>query len=265
MTELALVPSILESQTSENPHDFAVLDEIAKSPEVDLEGVTKQILRIVRREHVDYASFLDICQRVRIKAGLKRAKPQRKLPQLLSEVDLKRFFLAIQDAEVIEHELMLRFLLFTSLRVSELVSIKVGDVDLGNCKVFIRQGKGSKDRYILFPASLRMTLASHIKANSRNEYLFESGQHRAYSPRRIQQIVEKYGKKAGITGVHPHLFRHQMLTWLTKSGLADAQIQLISGHSSKKSLEIYQHLGLESVEASYQAAAQLAEANLNGR
>jgi hypothetical protein len=56
-----------------------------------------------------------------------------------------------------------------------------------------------------------------------------------------------------------------MLTWLTKSGLSDAQIQLISGHSSKKSLEVYQHLGLESVEASYQAAAQLAEANLNGR
>jgi integrase/recombinase XerD len=266
MTELALVPSIVESQTAENPHGFSVLDEIAKSPEIDLEGVTKQILRIVRREHVDYASFLDICQRVREKAGLKRAKPQLKLPQLLSDVDLKRFFLAIQGGEVIEHELMLRFLLFTSLRVSELVSIKVGDVDLGACKAFIRQGKGSKDRYILFPASLRMTLASHMKANPRNEYLFESGQHRAYSPRRIQQLVKHYQAKAGIKQrISPHSFRHQMLTWLTKSGLSDAQIQLISGHSSKKSLEIYQHLGLESVEASYQAAAQLAEANLNGR
>jgi integrase/recombinase XerD len=266
MPDLALVPSIIEPQTDENPHDFAVLDEIAKSPKVDLDGVTKAILRIVRREHVDYASFLDICQRVRKKAGLKRAKPQRKLPQLLGDADLKRFFQAIQDAENIEHELMLRFLLFTSLRVSELVSIKVTDADLAACKVFIRQGKGSKDRYILFPASLRMTLASHIKANPRNEYLFESGQHRAYSPRRIQQIVEGYQEKAGIRqNVHPHAFRHQMLTWLTKSGLSDAQIQLISGHSSKKSLEVYQHLSLESVSESYQAAAALAEASLNGR
>jgi integrase/recombinase XerD len=65
--------------------------------------------------------------------------------------------------------------------------------------------------------------------------------------------------------MHPHLFRHQMLTWLTKRGLSDAQIQLISGRSSKKSLEVYQHLGFESVEASYQAAALLAEASLNGR
>jgi hypothetical protein len=47
-------------------------------------------------------------------------------------------------------------------------SIKLGDVDLVGCRVFIRQGKGSKDRYILFPASLRMTLASHMKANPKN-------------------------------------------------------------------------------------------------
>jgi integrase/recombinase XerD len=262
MRNLQVVPAL---NTPEKASDFVVLDDFAKS-EIDLEGVTKEILRIVRREHVDYASFIDICQRVRTKAGLKRAKPQRKLPQLLSDADLKRFFKAIQEAEVVEHELMLRFLLFSGLRVSELVSIKRSDVDLGNCKVFIRQGKGSKDRYILFSASLRLTLASHIQSNPRNEYLFESGQHRAYSPRRIQQIVAHYQDKAGITQrVHPHLMRHQLLTWLTKSGLADAQIQLISGHSSKKSLEVYQHLSLEDVEQAYQAAAVQLEANLNGR
>jgi integrase/recombinase XerD len=253
-------------ETANNQPDFVVLDDFAKSAEIDLEGVTKEILRIVRREHVDYASFLDICQRVRKKAGLKRTKPRRKLPQLLSEADLRRFFNAIQDAEVVEHEIMLKFLLFTSLRVSELVSIRTSDVDMGNCKVFIREGKGSKDRCILFPSSFRLILSSHLKSNPRNQYLFESSQRRAYSPRRIQQLVKFYQEKAGIKQrIHPHLFRHQMITWLTKQGLSDCKIQLISGHSSKKSLEIYQHLSLEAVEASYQAAAQLAEASLNGR
>jgi integrase/recombinase XerD len=56
--------------------------------------------------------------------------------------------------------------------------------------------------------------------------------------------------------IHPHLFRHQMLTFLTSKGLSDAQIQLISGHESKKSLEVYQHLSLESVDKAYQDAAQ---------
>ncbi len=79
---------------------------------------------------------------------LRRPKRHRKLPQLLSEPDLKRFFRAIQECGDVEHEIMLRFLFFTSIRVSELVNIKVKDVDLGGCKVFVDQGKGSKDRYI---------------------------------------------------------------------------------------------------------------------
>jgi len=54
--------------------------------------------------------------------------------------------------------------------------------------------------------------------------------------------------------VHPHLFRHHMLTFLTSKGLSDAQIQLISGHETKKSLEVYQHLSLESVDKAYQDA-----------
>jgi site-specific recombinase XerD len=56
--------------------------------------------------------------------------------------------------------------------------------------------------------------------------------------------------------LHAHLFRHQMLTYLTSKGLTDAQIQLISGHESKKSLEVYQHLSLESVDKAYQDALQ---------
>jgi site-specific recombinase XerD len=78
-----------------------------------------------------------------------------------------------------------------------------------------------------------------------------------FTPRRVQQIVQAYRDRAGIAQhVHPHLFRHQMLTFLTSQGLSDAQIQLISGHESKRSLEIYQHLSLDSVEEAYQEAVQ---------
>ena len=69
--------------------------------------------------------------------------------------------------------------------------------------------------------------------------------------------MQEYREKAGLSQpIHPHLFRHQMLTYLTSKGLSDAQIQLISGHESKKSLEIYQHLSLESVDKAYQDAVQ---------
>jgi integrase/recombinase XerD len=139
--------------------------------------------------------------------------------------------------------------------VNELVHIEVRDVDLDACKIFINRGKGAKDRYILFPASFRLVLKSHLHAASRNRYLFETRRFGPFTTRRIQQIVQAYRETAGITQpLHPHLFRHQMLTYLTSKGLTDAQIQLISGHQSKKSLEIYQHLSLQSVEKAYQEA-----------
>jgi integrase/recombinase XerD len=100
-------------------------------------------------------------------------------------------------------------------------------------------------------------LKSHLHAAPRNRYLFETRRFGPFTTRRIQQIVQGYREKAGITQpLHPHLFRHQMLTYLTSKGLTDAQIQLISGHESKKSLEVYQHLSLESVDEAYQDAVQ---------
>ena len=54
--------------------------------------------------------------------------------------------------------------------------------------------------------------------------------------------------------MHPRLFRHQMLTYRTSLGLTDAQLQLISGHESRKRLEIYQHLSLNAVAGAYQQA-----------
>jgi integrase/recombinase XerD len=100
-------------------------------------------------------------------------------------------------------------------------------------------------------------LKSHLSATPRNRYLFETRRFGPFTTRRIQQIVQGYREKAGMSQpIHPHLFRHQMLTYLTTKGLSDAQIQLISGHESKKSLEVYQHLSLESVDKAYQDAVQ---------
>jgi integrase/recombinase XerD len=98
---------------------------------------------------------------------------------------------------------------------------------------------------------------NHLHATLRNRYLFETRRFGPFTTRRIQQIVQDYRDKAGLSQpIHPHLFRHQMLTFLTSKGLSDAQIQLISGHESKKSLEVYQHLSLESVDKPYQDAVQ---------
>jgi integrase/recombinase XerD len=213
-----------------------------------------QLVRMARKARLGYDDFLYVSQQARKKLGLRRAQ-ERRLPQLLADSELKRFFRAIQDTGDVQQEILMKLLFYTAVRVSELVHIKVTDVDLDGCKIFINRGKGAKDRYILFPATFRLVLRSHLEKKTDHRYLFETRRFGPFTTRRIQQIVQCYREKAGITQpVHPHLFRHQMLTYLTTKGLSDAQIQLISGHESKKSLEVYQHLSLASVDQAYQAA-----------
>jgi integrase/recombinase XerD len=232
-----------------NGEDFASANRNAK--------LVRAIANLVRRARLDYEGFRRLSADVRKEVGLRRPTRSRRLPQILPETSLKRFFDAIREGGDLQHEIMLKLLFYTAIRVSELVSIRVEQVDLDACKIFIEQGKGAKDRYILYPESFRLILKSHLAANPENRYLFESRQRTKYTTRRVQQIVAGYAAASDLPErIHPHLLRHQMLTWLTAQGLPDSQIQLISGHASKKSLEVYQHLSLASVQPGYQRAVK---------
>lgn len=230
---------------------FATSKQITKSEAI------KKIIRVVRQHRLSYDAFIAVCQQVRLKLKMEKPKKQRRLPELLSLAELKKFFKTVQKCGDTQHELMLKLMLYTAVRVSELVNIRVSDVDLGGCKIFIDNGKGSKDRYILFPSDFRLALQTYMEAHEDNDYLFESRLKQSYTPRRVQQIMRMYADKAGLTRtVHPHLLRHQMLTFLTAQGLTDAKIQLISGHGNRASLELYQHLSLAAIEGDYQKAVR---------
>jgi integrase/recombinase XerD len=234
---------------AENTSHFESANEKAKLVSV--------IARLVRRHRLNYVTFQAVCKAARKEAGLRRPPRSRRLPRLLPEESLRKFYDAVDGSGNLQHQIMLRLLFYTAVRVSELVNISVDDLDLEGGRIFIASGKGDKDRYILFPESFRLTLKAYREANRANRYLFESRQRRPYSTRRVEQIVQEYATQAGITErVHPHLFRHQMLTWLTARGLPDSAIQLISGHASKKTLEVYQHLSLAQVQAPYQKATK---------
>ncbi len=236
----------------ENGRDFADANASAK--------LVRAISNLVRRARLDYEAFRRVCAQVRKEAGLRRPRRARRLPRILPEASLRRFYQEIDRAGNLQHQIMLRLLFYTAVRVSELVNIAVDDTDLDGCKIFIERGKGDKDRYILFPESFRLILKSHLAAHPDNRYLFESRQRTQFSTRRVQQIVSDYAQRAALPErLHPHLLRHQILTWLTAQGLPDAQIQLISGHASKKSLEVYQHLSMSDVQPGYQKAVRQLE------
>jgi integrase/recombinase XerD len=151
--------------------------------------LVKTISNLVRRARLDYEGFRRVCSQVRKEADLRRPPRSRRLPRILPQASLKRFFDAVQGSGNLQHEIMLKLLFLTAVRVSELTNIRVEDVDLGACKIFIELGKGKKDRYILFPESFRLILKAHLAANSVNRFLFESRQRTKFSSRRVQQIV----------------------------------------------------------------------------
>ena len=234
---------------AENDPIFATQNEKAKSE------IVSQVARIVRRAGLDYEGWRYVAKQVRKECQLRPAKKGRKLPRILTTDDFRLFYQVVDQADDVQHSLMLRLLFYTMVRVSELCNTMVADVDLDACKIRINAGKGDKDRYVLFGKGFATALRTHIAAHPNNRWLFQTRRNTRYTTRRVQQIVKLYADKAGVKAT-PHTFRHQAITWLTRqSGLADAELQLITGHSRRETLAIYQHVALDSeLEQKYQEA-----------
>ena len=229
-------------ETPENPSSCGSQTGKAKSPK---SRFVARIARLVRQAGLTYDEWKYVARRVRQKCDLHPAAKPKKLPRILTAEQFRAFYKVVDAAEDVQHALMLRLLFYTAVRVSELCAIEIADVDLENCKIFVNQGKGSKDRYVLFGKSFAVALKSHIAAHPQNRYLFQTRRCGRFSTRRVQQVVKLYAERAGVTAT-PHTLRHQALTWLTKnSGMADAEIQLLSGHSRRETLAIYQHVAVD--------------------
>ena len=237
-----------------NATSFATQNEKAKSE------IVSQVARIVRRAGLDYEGWRYIAKQVRKECALRPAKKGRRLPRILNADDFRSFYEAVDKADDVQHALMLRLLFQTAVRVSELCGIQVGDIDLENHKIRINAGKGDKDRYVLFGKSFATALRTHVAAHPNNRWLFQTRRNTKYTTRRVQQIVKLYAEQAGVTAT-PHTFRHQAITWLTRhSGMADAELQLITGHARRETLAIYQHVALDGdLEAKYQEAMKKAD------
>ncbi len=236
--------------TAENPTNGGSRNEKAKSAKAKLAA---QVARLVRRAGLDYEGWRYVAKKVRRLCDLRPAKKGRRLPRILTSEEFRRFYAEVDRADDVQHALMLRLMFYTAVRVSELCKIEVKDVDLDTCKIRVNQGKGSKDRYVLFGKTFATALRTHIAAHPNTRWLFQTKRHGKFSTRRVQQIVKLYAERAGVKAT-PHTFRHQAITWLTRhSGLADAELQLITGHARREMLAVYQHIALDGeLEAKYQ-------------
>jgi integrase/recombinase XerD len=135
-------------------------------------------------------------------------------------------------------------------RVSELVNLKLKDLNFDEKIGSVRQGKGKKDRIFNIPEFLLedLKIQSENQKKINQEYLF-TGPKSRLSERNLQKIISKAGKRAGLNKeVHCHTLRHSFATHLLENGTDIRKIQELLGHSDLSTTQIYTHISREELK-----------------
>lgn len=180
---------------------------------------------------------------VGVNLNLKHLYPSRKthtLPKYLNLIEVKRM---IELTTNQKHRCIIKLLYGCGLRLSELLNLKITDIDSGNMVVHIRNSKGNKDRVVMLSNQLLEDLRKYFLAYNPKEYLIEGQGGGLYSEKSVQTVVKDAAVRAGIKKqVTPHMLRHSFATHLLENGTDIRYIQQLLGHSSIKTTEIYTHV-----------------------
>ena len=131
----------------------------------------------------------------------------------------------------------------TGMRLNELLNVKIKDIDSVRMQIRIEEGKGKKDRYAQLSKVLLIVLRQYFKEYKPKEWLIEGVVGGKYYPRSVQQIMKDALKKAGIKKkASVHTLRHSYATHLLENGVDLRYIQVLLGHESSKTTEIYTHV-----------------------
>jgi site-specific recombinase XerD len=187
--------------------------------------------------------YEQVLKREKMFFEISRPKKPSQLPKLLNEDELARLFNALENRK---HKAMLFTIYSAGLRVSELVRLKLGDIDANRMQLFVERAKGKKDRYVNLSPVLLDILRKYIQMLSKRpkEYLFESEQTgTAYSTRTVQDIFHQAKQRAGIMKeVGVHSLRHSFATHLLDKGVDIRYIKDLLGHFNIKTTERYLHV-----------------------
>ncbi len=171
---------------------------------------------------------------------LQRPDKEKALPTVLSTEEI---IAILKATENLKHKTILTVIYSAGLRIGEVVNLKIKDIDSERKQIRIEQGKGKKDRYTLLSPKTLDLLRTYFKAYKPKEYLFEGQDGGPYTARSIQAFFKEICSKAGIKKkVSVHTLRHSFATHLLENGTDLRYIQVLLGHESSKTTEIYTHV-----------------------
>jgi len=173
--------------------------------------------------------------------NIPRPREERRLPVVLSRNEVMRILKALSN---FKHRTLLILAYSAGLRVSEVVQLKVRDIDTERGTIHIQQAKGKKDRYVPLSAIAHRTLQTYHNMYAPTNWLFDgqrTGHH--LTSRSLQKTLQKAVKKVGITkSVSMHTLRHSFATHLLEDGTDLRYIQELLGHSRPETTMRYTHV-----------------------
>ena len=235
-------------------HDIGrYISYFAKDPkELDEKHVRDYMLYLIDKEKVSRAyqdqavsaiKFLYDCvlNMPRAVGNLPRLRKEKKIPIVLSREDVIRIFEFVNN---IKHKAILMLAYSAGLRLSEVVKLKLQDIDTKRNMIHIKAAKGRKDRYTVLSEVALRVLREYWKGYQPKNWLFPGPKQNTHlTARAVEKILEDASQKAGVAKhVTVPTLRHSFATHLLEGGTDLRYIQELLGHKSSKTTEIYTHV-----------------------
>lgn len=195
--------------------------------------------------NIQYSSLKLFCIKVKRDKWdvdyLPRPKESKRLPRILSQQEVIRL---IEAPRYFKHRVIIAFMYATGLRISEVLNTKLSDIDSDRLELFIRQGKGKKDRIVIIPEKLLILLRVYYRKYKPKQYLFEGAtKAQRYCYGSVRKIIHRARSGAKITKpVSPHTLRHCYATHHLENGTDLVYLKEQLGHSKLMTTAMYIHL-----------------------
>jgi len=178
-----------------------------------------------------------------------RPKKEKTLPIVLSKEEVS---VLIKSIDNLKHKCIIMLAYSGGLRLSEILNLRINDIEKDRGVIRINAAKGKKDRITLLSKNFLVILQEYFEIYQPNEYMFEGQKGGVYSAASVQKVMRRAVKKAGIEkNATIHSLRHSFATHLLEQGTDLRYIQQLLGHESIKTTEIYTHItnkGLDKID-----------------
>lgn len=169
-----------------------------------------------------------------------RPKKSKKLPAVLSQNEVIEL---IAKTKNLKHRTIIALLYSAGLRISELMNMKVQDINISRRQIFIKDSKGRKDRYATLAEHILPLLHNYMTTYEPKTYLIEGQNKEQYSASSVSKFLHKSARDCRIRArVTPHTLRHSYATHLIENGVGLRHVQELLGHSKPETTMIYTHV-----------------------